>query len=155
MARFFAALVTTASGLAVATIDAQPTLAPDVLKVVDHLVYAAPDLSAAIARLDRLLGVRATPGGQHPGRGTRNALISVGQLSYIEIIGPDPDQPKPDAPRQFGIDSLSESRLVTWAAKQGAPGKLEKLEKIVGTAAAQGVRLGEVMPGSRQRPDGV
>ena len=75
-----------------------------VLSKVDHLVYATPDLAAGVERVERLLGVKAVPGGQHPGGGTRNALIRLGDETYLEIIGPDPDQPKPPRPRRFGID---------------------------------------------------
>ena len=128
---------------------AQTKTAPNLLATVDHLVYATPDLNASIDALEKRLGVRAAAGGQHPGRGTRNALIALSPTSYIEIIGPDPEQPKPDQPRQFGIDTLAEARLVTWAAKSDA------LERLVTRAAGQAVMLGEVLPGSRRRPDGV
>ena len=37
---------------------------------VDHLVYATPDLNRGVEKIERLLGVRATAGGQHPGSGT-------------------------------------------------------------------------------------
>ena len=85
---------------------------------IDHLVYATPDLAAGVERVEKLLGVRAVPGGQHPGAGTRNALIGLGDQVYLEIIGPDPDQPKPPRARRFGIDELKSPRLVTWAAKR-------------------------------------
>ena len=39
---------------------------------LDHLVLATPDLSATVAGLAEAVGVRAAPGGRHPGRGTRN-----------------------------------------------------------------------------------
>jgi hypothetical protein len=121
----------------------------DFLGKVDHLVYAAPELEVGIKRLEDLLGVRATPGGQHPGLGTRNALIALGPSSYIEIIGPDPDQPKPGGPRRFGIDDLEGPRLVGWVAKG------IELEQLVSRARRNGVPLGDVIPGSRRRPDGV
>ena len=70
-----------------------------------------------VEQLEKLLGVRATPGGQHPGAGTRNALIALGPTTYLEVVGPDPDQPQPDNTRLFGVDGLTAPRLVTWAAK--------------------------------------
>jgi hypothetical protein len=124
-------------------------MTPAVLRQVDHLVFAAPDLDAGVARIEMLVGVRASAGGQHPGRGTRNALISLGPSSYLEIIGPDPDQPKPDGPRPFGLDDLKTPRLVTWAAKG------TNLDQLVTDARTRGVTYGLVTPGSRRRPDGV
>src|SRR5919109_2901188 len=89
----------------------------EVLARVDHLVYATPDLQAGVDRAETLLGIRAAPGGQHPGRGTRNALVALGPTSYLEIIGPDPAQPKPSGPRRFGIDDLEAPRIVRWVVK--------------------------------------
>lgn len=120
-----------------------------VVSSVDHLVYATPDLQLGIDRIERVLGLRATPGGQHPGRGTRNALVSLGPSAYLEIIGPDPEQPRPPQPRPFGIDDLGEPRLVTWAAKGS------DLESLASRAERSGIRLGEVIGGSRRRADGV
>jgi hypothetical protein len=116
---------------------------------VDHLVYATPDLTRGVDELAQLLGVRATPGGQHPGLGTRNALIALGPDSYIEIVAPDPEQPAPSTPRWFGIDDLEHSKLATWAAKG------TDLEQLRATAVQNGIPLGPVARGSRRRPDGV
>ena len=116
---------------------------------IDHLVYATPDLERGIEEIERMLGVRATPGGQHPGRGTRNALVALGPTSYLEIIAPDPNQPPPKNPRSFGIDELKSSRLVAWAVKG------ENLERWRKEAVRNGVAVGEVRSGSRRRVDGV
>jgi hypothetical protein len=128
---------------------AQQAAATPLLARLDHLVYATPDLGVGTAAIEKLLGVRATPGGQHPGLGTRNALIALGPSSYLEIIGPDPEQPKPAGPLRFGIDDLKAPRIVTWVAKG------TDLERVAQTAAERGVKLGRVIPGSRRRPDGV
>ena len=126
-----------------------PRAAGGLLAQVDHLVYATPDLTLGIETAEKLFGVRATPGGQHPGEGTRNALIALGPTSYLEIIGPDPAQPKPERTRRFGIDEITAPRLTTWVAK----GK--SLDRFAADAKTHGVNLGAVIPGSRKRPDGV
>jgi hypothetical protein len=116
---------------------------------IDHLVYATPDLQIGIFTIEQKLGVKATPGGQHPGLGTRNALVALGPTSYLEIIGPDPDQPKPSGPRRFGIDDLTAPRIVRWVVKSS------ELDAVKAKADKAGVTLGAVASGSRKRPDGV
>ena len=115
---------------------------------VDHLVYATPHLASTVDELEEKLGVRATPGGQHPGQGTRNAVLTLGPTRYLEVLGPDPEQPEPDQPRWLGIDDLTAPRLVTWAAKGS------DLTSLVADARQEGIELGCVVSGSRQRPDG-
>jgi hypothetical protein len=116
---------------------------------IDHLVYATPDLERGIREIEDLLGISAMLGGQHPGRGTQNALIALGADAYLEIIGPDPSQPPPASPRSFGIDQLDASRLVTWAVKT------DDVDQVRRDAAANGIPLGEARAGSRQRADGI
>jgi hypothetical protein len=128
---------------------AQPKNSTGLLAKVDHLVYATPDLTRGIEAIEKLLGVRATQGGQHPRIGTRNALVALGSATYLEIIGPDPEQPAPQGPRRFGIDDLTSPTLLTWVAKG------TDLDRFAGAAAKGGVNLGDVIAGSRKRPDGV
>ena len=116
---------------------------------IDHLVYATPDLQLGIDAIEKQLGVKAAPGGQHPGLGTRNALVALGPTSYLEIIGPDPEQPKPSGPRRFGIDDLKTPRMVRWVVKSS------ELPAVAEKAAKSGVTLGPIASGSRRRPDGV
>ncbi len=117
--------------------------------MVDHLVYATSDLHRGVAEIEAILGVRASPGGSHPGRGTRNALLALGPRTYLEIIAPDPEQPAPAAKRWLGVDDGGRSRLVTWAATGS------NLTLVRQSAAEKGVRLGEVGSGSRRQPDGT
>jgi len=122
---------------------------PRVVDQVDHLVYATPDVGATCAELEARLGVRASVGGQHLGRGTRNALIAIGSAGYLEIVGPDTAQPLPPSPRWFGIDSLTSPRLVAWAAHGS------NLQRFADDARRHGVDLGTVSDGRRTRRDGV
>lgn len=117
--------------------------------LLDHLVYAVPDLDSAVQDLDAALGIRPSPGGRHVGRGTRNALLSLGEGAYLEIIGPDIEGPPPAGPRPFGIDRLEQPLLVTWAAK--AP----DIDARVAAARAAGYDPGPVRSMSRETPDGV
>jgi len=95
---------------------------------LDHLVYGTPDIEETVDQLERRTGVRAM---------------------YLEILGPDPEQPEPDEPRWLGIDDLTAPRLITWAAT-AAP-----LVPLVDQATALGIDLGGVQPAHRRRPDGV
>jgi hypothetical protein len=117
--------------------------------VLDHLVYAAPDLEAAVDDLERRTGVRAIRGGSHPGRGTRNALIGLGEGAYLEILAPDPAQPPPDGPRWLGADASAGPRLTSWAVRTS------DLPGIARRAEAAGAPLGDLISGSRRRADGV
>ena len=85
---------------------------------MDHIVYGVPRrLMQAVAWFAGLTGVQPVRGGSHEGMGTANFLVGLGAGVYLEIIGPDPDQPQPAGGRWFGIDRLTTSRIVTWAIR--------------------------------------
>lgn len=115
---------------------------------VDHLVYAVPDLDAAVATVAARLGVTPTPGGAHPGFGTRNALLALGADVYLEIIGPDPAQPDPPRGRPFGVDAARAPQLTTWAVRT------PDMAATVAAARAAGYEPGTPVAMSRRRPDG-
>jgi hypothetical protein len=113
---------------------------------VDHLLLGVADLDRGIAWVERTTGVKAAVGGSHPGAGTRNALISLGGRQYLEIIAPDPVQPS----YNFHIDvrTLSEPRLITWAART------TEVNAIAKEAREAGHQIFGPRDGSRARPDG-
>src|SRR5882762_6053201 len=122
---------------------------PPVEPEFDHLVYATPDLAATVRRFTDLTGVSPAEGGRHVGRGTRNFLVGLGGRRYLEIIGPDLDQPAPAGPRPFGIDRLTTTQLVTWAVRSA------DLEGQVARAQAAGYDPGTIGPLSRRTPAGA
>ena len=117
--------------------------------VIDHLVLAGPDLDRLVAWFADVSGIAATAGGAHVGLGTRNALVALGASTYLELIGPDPDQPEPDAPRPFGIDALEGPGLVTWCLRPAVA-----LDEAVEITRRHGWDPGSVAAMRRRRPDG-
>ena len=117
--------------------------------MIDHLVYAAPDLAAAVAEVEERFGVRAQAGGQHVGLGTRNALLALGTRTYLEIIAPDPGQPEPAVPRPFGIDGVRRGGLAGWALA------CDDIDAAVARARSHGYDPGEVTGGQRTELTGT
>jgi hypothetical protein len=118
--------------------------------MIDHLVLATPDVAATAAVIADEWGLALTPGGAHVGRGTRNELTGLGGGAYLEVVGPDADQPDPSLPRPFGVDHLAVATLVAWCARPARP-----LDEVIAACAARGIDLGETIGMSRARPDGV
>jgi len=114
--------------------------------MLDHIVLATPDIAATSEWLADLTGVVASEGGPHVNKGTRNRLCSFGN-TYLEIIGPDPEQGDPGEPRSFGIDDLTSHRIVTWCARQ------HDLSTVVSAGAAVGLGYTEPVAMRRVAPD--
>ena len=123
---------------------------PDVPADLDHMLLGVADLDHGIEWVQERSGVRAVFGGVHPGRGTRNALLSLGTRRYLEIIAPDPQQASATAGNDTAdrLRALREPRLIAWAAHT------DDLAKLVERAAAGGIAIENPRGGSRVRPDG-
>jgi hypothetical protein len=120
--------------------------AGEVPTVLDHILLGCSDLDRGITFVKEQAGVTPALGGVHPGRGTRNALLSLGERHYLEIIAPDPAQTgSTDA---YGLKKLAAPRLVGWAAH---PGDLDSLAARLRSA---GLAFDGPTPGERKRPDG-
>lgn len=117
--------------------------------MIDHLVYAVPDLQAGIEDIASRWGVQPVVGGKHAGRGTHNALLSFGDGSYLEIIAPDPEQQVAAEQMPFGLGSGVDAGLRTFAIK--AP----NIEERVAKAAAAGFDPGPALAMSRDLPGGA
>jgi hypothetical protein len=118
----------------------------EVPTLLDHILLGCSDLDRGVAFVEERTGVRAAFGGVHPGRGTQNALLSLGTGRYLEIIAPDPKQ---SGRLQYpAITKLTEPRLIGWAAHPG------DLQSFATKLAQSGVAAAGPTPGSRRRPDG-
>lgn len=117
------------------------------LRQIDHLVLAVHDLARAIEDY-RALGFTVTPGGQHPGRTSHNALVVFEDGAYLEIIawqGPAPQE------RWWRTLQAHGEGLVDYALlpAHGA------LPEVLAAAQARGLdTLRGPIDGGRNRPDG-
>lgn len=111
---------------------------------IDHVIVGISDLEAGIRRFADLSGVTAEPGGQHPGRGTQNALLSLGSPTYLEIIAPVAGPP----PGMEALSGLQELAPVGWAIGT------RDLDAAKARLEAAGFKVSPPRPGSRVRPDG-
>ena len=116
--------------------------------MLDHILLGCNDLQRGIDFVERHTGVRAAFGGAHPGRGTQNALLSLGVRRYLEIIAPDPQQIASPFELPAKLKKLSEPRLVGWAAHPG------DLQVLAADLAKAGIAAEGPTSGSRKRPDG-
>lgn len=120
--------------------------ANEVPTLLDHILLGCSDLDPGIAFVEERTGVHAAFGGVHPGRGTQNALLSLGGRRYLEIIAPDPKQS--GTPQYPVITKLAEPRLIGWAAHPG------DLQSLAAKLAKSGVPASGPTRGSRRRADG-
>ncbi|MBA2696188.1 MAG: VOC family protein [Actinobacteria bacterium] len=116
---------------------------------LDHLVLGVPDFAEGLEHVTRVTGARPIDGGHHPGQGTRNAVLRLGRECYLEVLGPDRDQPRPAERLRFGLDDLDQPRLVAWCVPA------TDLDARVERARALGFAPTGVVAMSRQVPGGA
>jgi hypothetical protein len=115
---------------------------------IDHIMVGSNDLRGGMAELERMTGVRPVIGGVHPGQGTRNALISIGPRTYLEIYAPNPA----DMSKSSDAASLKRLKRLTpigWAVSA------DDMAVLRDHAALSGLELTEPEPGSRRLPNGT
>jgi hypothetical protein len=110
---------------------------------IDHVAITAPSLAVGVDYVRRTLGVTPQPGGEHPGMGTHNALLRLGDALYLEVIAPNPKAPPLERARWFELDRLDPDaapRLATWVART---------DDIRAAVAALAEPMGDIEPMSR------
>lgn len=110
---------------------------------VDHVILGVADLDAGMRELEARTGIRATLGGNHP-EGTRNALVSLGPSTYLELLAPSPGADSADIRELRRLSSLT-PLAVAIAAPDIAKAR----------ARLAGAQPSEPQPGSRTTTTGV
>jgi hypothetical protein len=113
---------------------------------IDHIVIATADLDEGCRKFQEWAGIRPVLGGEHPGRGTRNALLSLGPGLYLEIFAPVPGAEL--GSQDSFLTGLEGLNPIMWAVSTpDAEATAERLRGI-------GFEVSEPVAGSREKPDG-
>ena len=117
---------------------------------LDHFIVAVPDPDGAAAELERVLGLRAGPGGRHTEYGSFNRLLWLGD-SYVELLG--------IADRSLAEHAWFGQRALQVLDERGAgyvglSFASDDLAADMRALHAQGSLLGPPEAGERTRPDG-
>ena len=126
---------------AVATISGSPASAAQ----IDHVILGIDDLDRGVKAFEAATGVKPVYGGKHPG-GTHNALVSLGDGIYLEILAI-----QPDATVQGEFAGLKEVKALTpigWAVSS------EDSAQLRSSLRAAGIAVSEPEDGSRTTPTG-
>lgn len=111
---------------------------------IDHVILATRDIDAAAARLLDEHGLDSVVGGRHPGWGTGNRIVPVGD-QYLEIMGIVDEAEAGESPLGQHVLSLTTDGdcFMGWCVR---PDDLDSLAARLDVPA---------IPSSRVRPDGV
>lgn len=122
--------------------NAQPAAA-----TVDHIILGIDSLERGMRLLHAQTGVTLVKGGVHPGRGTQNALMSLGRGVYLELLAPN----FAETASASRVAFFSQFRTLTpygWAMN------MTNADSLVARATARGLSPTPIQAGSRARPDG-
>jgi hypothetical protein len=112
---------------------------------IDHMLVVVHDLDQAAETFERDLGLASVAGGRHPGHGTANRIVPLGD-SYIELIAVVDASEAASSP--FG--SYMRARLAE--SGEGPVAMCLRTDDIAAVAERLGDRAFEM---TRTRPDGV
>jgi hypothetical protein len=112
---------------------------------IDHVIVVVGDLDTAAARFERDLGLASVAGGRHPGHGTANRIVPLGD-SYIELVAVVDESEAGASP--FG--SYMQARLAE--SGEGPVALCLRTDDIAAIAERTGDRAFRM---TRTRPDGV
>jgi len=119
---------------------------------LDHIAIGHPNLALAKEEFADLTGCMPSDGGPHVGAGTHNALASLGNSVYIELISPDPNQA--DMPISSDGASLGE-RLASITGSQLLAYAIRTRDLVGLSNSLSGFNAADPFDVTRQQPDGV
>ena len=112
---------------------------------IDHVILGIDDLDRGVKAFEAATGVKPVYGGKHPG-GTHNALVSLGDGIYLEILAV---QEGVTVPADYAdLKKMKTLTPVGWAVSSGDSAELRN------RLSAAGIAVSEPVDGSRTTPRG-
>lgn len=118
-------------------------------RIIDHIVYAVPDLEQAIQAFEEKTGVTPIFGGYHAQQGTKNAIVNIGNDAYLEIITIDHTNAAITAPRWMGVDLIESPLVSRWSLKS------DQLSADSEALASFDPQMGKIQAGQRKTAQGA
>ncbi len=115
---------------------------------IDHIVFAVPNLEEAIDEFERQSTVRPVFGGCHTTKGTKNALVNLGNGCYLEILAIDEENVDVKPPRWMGVDLIKTPQITRWSLKS------EDLEQDSEILQKYHPKMGIIQGGQRKTSTG-
>lgn len=137
------ATIVIALAIPLAGCTSMPQQAP--LGRIDLITIGVSDLDAQVAELERLTGVKAAYGGEHPSRGTHNALLSLGDGAYLEVLAASPDS---DTAEAADLNALTRPTPLWWGVS------VQQAGPAAASLRSAGFTTAEPIPGTRRTPAG-
>ncbi len=114
---------------------------------LDHIVLACPNLQEGMEYVREKTGCDPSYGGKHLQFGTHNALLKIGNLTYLEILAPDPENLK-DHPLWMGVELVEKPTITRFAVKSSA------IENHARSLSNFSPNHGHTQQGRRQKKNG-
>jgi hypothetical protein len=112
---------------------------------IDHVILGIDDLDRGVKAFEAVTGVKPVYGGKHPG-GTHNALVSLGDRIYLEILAV---QQGVTVPADYAdLKKMKTLTPVGWAVSSKDTAELRN------RLSAAGIAVSEPVGGSRTTPTG-
>jgi hypothetical protein len=117
---------------------------------LDHIIWACADLERGSRRFEALTGVRPRYGGAHASGLTHNALVSLGNRCYLEILAPvGPAGPGDDGWTRLA-HGMDEPQVLTYCLRSP-----RTLSELAPRFQALGWQNAVVASNGRTTPEGV
>jgi hypothetical protein len=120
--------------------------APAPAAQIDHILLGIDDLDRGVKAFEQATGLKPVYGGKHPG-GTHNALVSLGDGTYLEILALQ--KGVTDAGEFAGLAQLHTLTPIGWAVSSRDSAKLRD------SLSAAGMAVTDPEPGSRTTTTGA